>query len=106
MITFRLTPDIDEREFVTRYLGNMNIRIWTKKGVDFIAPYTPKEPVKPRYTWTYTPQFDKSPSWYRNMMMTRPERREVRRLLNQVMRGHDADGIAFPVSHRPFVYWW
>lgn len=50
--------------------------------------------------------FDKSPSWYRNMMMTRPERREVRRLLNQVMRGHDADGIAFPVSHRPFVYWW
>ncbi|HBM7438713.1 TPA: type II secretion system protein GspD, partial [Escherichia coli] len=34
MITFRLTPDIDEREFVTRYLGNMNIRIWTKKGVD------------------------------------------------------------------------
>lgn len=33
--------------------------------------------------------FDKSPSWYRNMMMTRPERREVRRLLNQVMRGHD-----------------
>ncbi len=33
-------------------------------------------------------------------------RREVRRLLNQVMRGHDADGIAFPVSHRPFVYWW
>lgn len=57
MITFRLTPDIDEREFVTRYLGNMNIRIWTKKGVDFIAPYTPKEPVKPRYTWTYTPQY-------------------------------------------------
>ncbi|EDZ3666743.1 hypothetical protein GVT61_06110 [Salmonella enterica] len=50
--------------------------------------------------------FDKSPSWYRNMMMTRPERREVRKLLNQVMRGHDADGIAFPVSHRPFVYWW
>lgn len=42
MITFRLTPDLDEREFVTRYLGNMNIRIWTKKGVDFIAPYTPQ----------------------------------------------------------------
>lgn len=38
--------------------------------------------------------------------MTVPERREVRRLLNQVMRGHDGDGIAFPVSHRPFVYWW
>lgn len=39
--------------------------------------------------------FDKSPSWYRNMMMTRPERREVRRLLNQVMRGHDADALLF-----------
>lgn len=50
MITFRLTPDIDEREFITRYLDNMNIRIYTKKGVDYIAPFTPKEPVKPRYT--------------------------------------------------------
>ncbi|HAE2266085.1 TPA_asm: hypothetical protein GND82_001529 [Salmonella enterica subsp. salamae serovar 60:g,m,t:z6] len=50
--------------------------------------------------------FDKSPSWYRNMMMTRPERREVRKLLNQVVRGRDADGIAFPVSNKPFAWWW
>ena len=51
-------------------------------------------------------RFDKSPSWYRNMMMTRPERREVRKLLNQVVRGRDADGIAFPVSNKPFAWWW
>ncbi|EAR8226370.1 hypothetical protein UMV50_000429 [Salmonella enterica] len=50
--------------------------------------------------------FDKSPSWYRNMMLTRPERREVRKLLNQVLRGRDADGIAFPVSNKPFAWWW
>ncbi|EAY7747606.1 hypothetical protein SCG85_003206 [Salmonella enterica] len=50
--------------------------------------------------------FDKSPSWYRNMMMTRPERREVRKLLNQVVRGRDADGIAFPVSNKPFAWRW
>ncbi|MCG7387078.1 hypothetical protein [Pantoea sp. ACRSB] len=50
--------------------------------------------------------FDKSPSWYRNMMMTRPERREVKKLLNQVLRGRDADGIAFPVSNKPFAWWW
>ncbi|EMV60172.1 hypothetical protein EC2867750_1756 [Escherichia coli 2867750] len=40
------------------------------------------------------------------MMMTRPERREVRKLLNQVVRGRDADGIAFPVSNKPFAWWW
>lgn len=45
--------------------------------------------------------FDKSPSWYRNMMMTRPERREVRKLLNQVVRGRDADGIAFLAAKTP-----
>lgn len=50
--------------------------------------------------------FDKSPSWYRNLVMTRPERREVKRLLNQIVYGRDADGITFPVSNKPFVYWW
>lgn len=48
----------------------------------------------------------KSPSWYRNLVMTRPERREVKRLLNQVMRGRDFDSIAFPLDHRPLLYWW
>ena len=34
----RLTSDIDEREFVTRYLGNMNIRIWTKRVLILSRP--------------------------------------------------------------------
>ncbi|ELE3265766.1 hypothetical protein RLQ96_000820 [Salmonella enterica subsp. enterica serovar Muenchen] len=50
--------------------------------------------------------FDKSPSWYRNMMMTRPERREVKRMLIEVRYGRDPDGIAFPVSNKPFVWMW
>ncbi|MDX5626886.1 MULTISPECIES: hypothetical protein [unclassified Brenneria] len=50
--------------------------------------------------------FDKSPSWYRNLMMTRPERREVKRRLTEVRHGRDPDGIAFPVSNKPFAYWW
>ncbi|WP_226888491.1 hypothetical protein [Pectobacterium aquaticum] len=45
--------------------------------------------------------FHKSPSWFRNMLSTRPERRAVRLLLNS---GADPDGIAFPV--RQAVYWW
>ncbi|MEI7228319.1 MULTISPECIES: hypothetical protein [Pectobacterium] len=45
--------------------------------------------------------FDKSPSWFRNLMSTRPERRAVKKMLNS---GADPDGIAFPV--RKAVYWW
>ncbi|HFW7070002.1 TPA: hypothetical protein ACKRHO_000425 [Morganella morganii] len=47
---------------------------------------------------------NKAPRWHRNRMMTRPERREVNYLLYRVICGYDADGIAFPVSRRPFVY--
>lgn len=47
--------------------------------------------------------FDKSPSWFRNLMGTRPERRVVKKMLNS---GADPDGIAFPARKRPAVYWW
>lgn len=49
---------------------------------------------------------NKAPRWYRNSMMNRPERREVSHLIHQIIKGEDADGIAFPVNHRPFVYYY
>ncbi|QTL38289.1 hypothetical protein HGO23_10100 [Xenorhabdus budapestensis] len=50
--------------------------------------------------------FDKSPSWYRNLMMTRPERREVKLLLSKVLNGSDPDGMAFPVHNKPFAWFY
>ncbi|WP_227657247.1 hypothetical protein [Citrobacter koseri] len=32
VVTFRITPDIDERAFIKRYLGNMNIAIYNKQA--------------------------------------------------------------------------
>ncbi|WP_446681965.1 hypothetical protein [Erwinia mallotivora] len=63
--------------------------------------YNQGEPLPERIT---TPSNSNQYRSYRNLMMTRPERREVRRLLNQVLRGHDAEGIAFPVSNKPFAF--
>ncbi|ASN85710.1 Putative secretin [Pectobacterium versatile] len=57
MVTFKITPDVDERAFITRYFQNMNIRIYTQKGIDYLSPFTPQEPVKPRQTWVYTPKY-------------------------------------------------
>ncbi|WP_071824327.1 hypothetical protein [Xenorhabdus bovienii] len=48
--------------------------------------------------------FDKSPSWYRNLMMTRPERREVKHLLFKILNGCDPNGVAFPVHNKPFEW--
>ncbi|PHM31188.1 hypothetical protein [Xenorhabdus innexi] len=50
--------------------------------------------------------FDKSPSWHSNLMMTRPERREVKFLLAQVLSGCDPDGMAFPVHNKPFEWYY
>ncbi len=33
MVTFKITPDVDERAFITRYFQNMNIRIYTQKAL-------------------------------------------------------------------------
>lgn len=57
LVTLHISPDNDEREFITRYLDNMHIRIYSKKGVDYIAPYTPKVSPPRIYTYTYTPKY-------------------------------------------------
>lgn len=57
LLTLRITKEIDERQFIERYFTNMNIKIWDKNGVDYIAVYTPKPATVPMYTFTYTPKF-------------------------------------------------
>ncbi|HHT1645000.1 TPA: type II secretion system protein GspD [Klebsiella michiganensis] len=57
VVTFRITPDIDERAFIKRYLGNMNIAIYNKQGIDYVAPFTPKAYVAPQETFVYRPRF-------------------------------------------------
>ncbi|ENH09463.1 putative type II/III secretion system protein, partial [Escherichia coli P0301867.7] len=56
-VTLHISPDIDEREFITRYLGNMNIRISRKKGVDYIYSHTPAAPEEPLKSLVYTPRY-------------------------------------------------
>lgn len=57
LLTFRISQNIDERAFIERYFSNMNIKIWDKNGIDYIATHTPKAPVTPTETYIYTPKF-------------------------------------------------
>lgn len=57
VVTFRITPDIDERAFIKRYLGNMNIAIYNRQGIDYVTPFTPKAYVPPQETFVYRPHF-------------------------------------------------
>lgn len=57
LLTFRISADIDARQFVERYFTNMNIKIWDKNGVDYIAVYTPKPVAIPQETFIYVPKF-------------------------------------------------
>ena len=57
LLTFKISADIDARQFIERYFSNMNIKIWDKNGVDYIAIYTPKPASVPTYTFTYSPKF-------------------------------------------------
>lgn len=56
-LTFHISPDNDEREFITRYLLNMNIKVTTKKGVDYIYSFTPPAPRPHLVNYVYTPRY-------------------------------------------------
>ncbi|HGB5419717.1 TPA: hypothetical protein ACIVQF_005493, partial [Salmonella enterica subsp. enterica serovar Muenchen] len=57
LVTLHIAPDNDERQFITRYLDNMHIRVYSKKGVDYIAPYIPKVPQPRIESYVYTPRY-------------------------------------------------
>ncbi|EHG3460825.1 type II secretion system protein GspD [Salmonella enterica subsp. enterica serovar Moero] len=56
-LTLHIHPDNDEREFILRYLENMNIKVSHKKGVDYLYSYKPVMAPPRFYTFTYTPRF-------------------------------------------------
>lgn len=47
-----------------------------------------------------------APSTWINQMMTRPARREQKRLLLRVTRGANGENLSWPDYRRPFVYYW
>ena len=47
-----------------------------------------------------------APSAWINQMMTRPTRREQKRLLLRVTRGANGEDLTWPDYRRPFVYYW
>ncbi|EBR8158608.1 type II secretion system protein GspD [Salmonella enterica subsp. enterica serovar Newport] len=57
LVTLHIAPDNDERQFILRYLDNMNIRVTRRQGVDYIAPYTPKVPPPRLESYVYTPRY-------------------------------------------------
>lgn len=56
LVSFKMTKDVDEREFIERYFGNMNIKIYTKKGIDYITTVIPKEKLPAMRIFVYEPQ--------------------------------------------------
>lgn len=55
LVSFKITKDVNERDFIERYFSNMNIKIHTKKGVDYITPFKPQEPSPILKVFVYSP---------------------------------------------------
>lgn len=47
-----------------------------------------------------------TPRYWRLTQMTRPKRRLEKKLLHDILRGADADDIAWPVTKKPHWYYW
>lgn len=58
-LTFHISPENDEREFITRYLLNMNIKVTNKNGVDYVYSFTPPAPRPHLVNFVYTPHYRK-----------------------------------------------
>ncbi|HCO7838619.1 type II secretion system protein GspD [Escherichia coli] len=55
LVSFKITKDVNERDFIERYFSNMNIKIHTKKGVDYITPFKPQEKKTILKVFVYSP---------------------------------------------------
>lgn len=58
------------------------------------------------------PRYDDR-TWYRNyprhhdkVFHTRPLRRKTRMLEREILKGADADAMAWPVAKKPHIYFW
>ena len=56
LVSFKITKEVNERDFIERYFGNMSIKIYTKKGIDYITTVTPKEYPPAMRVFVYQPQ--------------------------------------------------
>lgn len=57
LMTLKLTQDLDEKTFITRYLSNLNIKISRRNNVDYIYSYIPDIPKENLFSYTYKPQY-------------------------------------------------
>ena len=57
LLSFRITPDVDERDFFIRYFKNMNIAVTTKNGVDYLGSFTPAVAQPVMRSFVYRPRF-------------------------------------------------
>lgn len=55
---------------------------------------------------SYHVTWDHPPSWWVNLTMNRPRRREVAQLCRRVLRGTDPDELIWPLGNsKPHEYW-
>ncbi len=56
----------------------------------------------------YGPHFpDGAPKWWRKLYMTRPRRRENKRVCWLILHGADPEGLIAPLgNYKPHVYYW
>lgn len=57
IVSFKITADTDERAFIKRYFDNMNIRISTRDGVDYIGTVKPVIMPPKQEIFTYSPRY-------------------------------------------------
>ncbi|TDX15117.1 hypothetical protein EDF88_3556 [Buttiauxella sp. BIGb0552] len=49
----------------------------------------------------------KNPAWWNRLTNTRPQRRQARHLCRLICKGiKDYDGVAFPIDHKPNIYFY
>lgn len=50
--------------------------------------------------------FSHTPSWWIREMMAVKARAQEKTLRHRVLRGDDAEGLAWPLARKPHVYYW
>jgi hypothetical protein len=61
-----------------------------------------------KYRRFYGPRFpDDVPKWWRKLFMTRPRRRDNKRICQLILKGRDPDGLIYPLGNcKPHEYYW
>ncbi|CDH18165.1 exported hypothetical protein [Xenorhabdus bovienii str. kraussei Quebec] len=69
LVSFHITPELDEKQFYIRYLNNMGVGVSSKNGVDYIYKIKEVESKIPQYTYTYKPKY-RSVSYLNGVLKT------------------------------------